>query len=172
MALRSGIQTYQILTNDDEVCIPSLSSILLAVTGFFLSFLCSIIHSSLQWVQPFQKIFHYNYANVAMTWIIVFTSLEESQNHQMKHMMYKNQTYHKLNKVIHTQVTARQESTTYINGFEFQFQPTSNVSKLNSKKSFCETNLGQNYLLWNAQFQRRRRLFFLRRRSQVSEESS
>ena len=27
----SGIQTYQILTNNDEVCIPSLSSILLAV---------------------------------------------------------------------------------------------------------------------------------------------
>ena len=25
------MQTYQILTNDDEVCIPSLSSILLAV---------------------------------------------------------------------------------------------------------------------------------------------
>ena len=31
MALKLGIQTYQILTNDDEVCIPSLSSILLAV---------------------------------------------------------------------------------------------------------------------------------------------
>jgi hypothetical protein len=31
MALNSGIQTYQILTNDDEVCIPSLSSILLAL---------------------------------------------------------------------------------------------------------------------------------------------
>ena len=30
-ALRLGIQTYQILTNDDEVCIPSLSSIRLAV---------------------------------------------------------------------------------------------------------------------------------------------
>ena len=26
-----GIQTYQILTSDDEVCIPSLSRILLAV---------------------------------------------------------------------------------------------------------------------------------------------
>ena len=26
-----GIQTYQILTNDDEVCIPSLSCILLAL---------------------------------------------------------------------------------------------------------------------------------------------
>mgnify|MGYP007022698516 CR=1 FL=1 len=26
LALRSGIQTYQILTNNDEVCIPSLSS--------------------------------------------------------------------------------------------------------------------------------------------------
>ena len=32
LALNSGIQqTYQVLTNDDEVCIPSLSSILLAV---------------------------------------------------------------------------------------------------------------------------------------------
>ena len=31
LALNSGLQTYQILTNDDEVCIPSLSSILLAV---------------------------------------------------------------------------------------------------------------------------------------------
>ena len=31
LALKLGIQTYQILTNDDEVCIPSLSSILLAV---------------------------------------------------------------------------------------------------------------------------------------------
>ena len=31
LALNSGIQTYQILTNDDEVCIPSLSSILIAV---------------------------------------------------------------------------------------------------------------------------------------------
>ena len=30
-ALNSGIQTYQILTKDDEVCIPSLSSIHLAV---------------------------------------------------------------------------------------------------------------------------------------------
>ena len=29
--LNSGIHTYQILTNVDEVCIPSLSSILLAV---------------------------------------------------------------------------------------------------------------------------------------------
>ena len=31
LALKSGIQTYQILTIDDEVCIPSVSSILLAV---------------------------------------------------------------------------------------------------------------------------------------------
>ena len=31
MALNSRIQTYQNLTNDDEVCITSLSSILLAV---------------------------------------------------------------------------------------------------------------------------------------------
>ena len=33
LALKFGIQTYQILTNDDEVCIASLSSILLAVTS-------------------------------------------------------------------------------------------------------------------------------------------
>ena len=32
LALDSGIQTNQILTNDDEVYIPRLSSILLAVT--------------------------------------------------------------------------------------------------------------------------------------------
>ena len=31
MNLNSGIQTYQILTNNDDVCISSLSSILLAV---------------------------------------------------------------------------------------------------------------------------------------------
>ena len=31
MALNSGIQTFQILTIDDEVCIPSLSSIISAV---------------------------------------------------------------------------------------------------------------------------------------------
>ena len=29
LALNSGIQTYQIVTNDDKVCTPSLSSILL-----------------------------------------------------------------------------------------------------------------------------------------------
>ena len=37
MALNSGIHTYQILTNDDEVCIPSLSSILLAVNCMLCS---------------------------------------------------------------------------------------------------------------------------------------
>ena len=31
MSLKLLIQTYQILTNDDEVCIPSLYSIFLAV---------------------------------------------------------------------------------------------------------------------------------------------
>ena len=31
LTLKLGLQTYQILTNDGEVCIPSLSSILLAV---------------------------------------------------------------------------------------------------------------------------------------------
>ena len=33
LALNSGIKTYQIMKNDDEVCIPNLSSILLAVLG-------------------------------------------------------------------------------------------------------------------------------------------
>ena len=33
MPLKLGIQTYQTLRNDDEVCIPILSSILLAVTS-------------------------------------------------------------------------------------------------------------------------------------------
>ena len=35
LALELGIQTYQILTNDDEVYIPSLSSIFSAVTAIF-----------------------------------------------------------------------------------------------------------------------------------------
>ena len=34
LALKLGIQTYQILTNYDEVCIPRLSSILLAVPTY------------------------------------------------------------------------------------------------------------------------------------------
>ena len=38
LALNSGIQTYQIFRNDDEVCIPSLSSILLAVQAASLSY--------------------------------------------------------------------------------------------------------------------------------------
>ena len=43
LALKLGIQTYQILANDDEVCIPSLSSILLAVpvTYYLLSLFLS-----------------------------------------------------------------------------------------------------------------------------------
>ena len=36
LALKLGIQNFQILTNDDEVCIPSLSSILLAVAVVYL----------------------------------------------------------------------------------------------------------------------------------------
>ena len=46
MAVKLGIQTYQILTNDDEVCIPSLSSILLAV----------LITFSLKWHKQEKKI--------------------------------------------------------------------------------------------------------------------
>ena len=37
LAVNSGIQTNQILTNDDEICIPRLSSILLAVCAKSLS---------------------------------------------------------------------------------------------------------------------------------------
>ena len=40
LALNSGIQTNQILTNYDEVCIPHLSSILLAVTVMGGKFKC------------------------------------------------------------------------------------------------------------------------------------
>ena len=36
MALNSEIKTYQILTNNDEVCIPRLSCILLAVIPIFV----------------------------------------------------------------------------------------------------------------------------------------
>ena len=38
LALKLGTQAYQILANDDEVCIPSLSSILLAVLTFKVIF--------------------------------------------------------------------------------------------------------------------------------------
>ena len=38
LALKLGIQTYQILTKDDEVCIPSLSSIFLAIQYIFSHF--------------------------------------------------------------------------------------------------------------------------------------
>ena len=44
LALNSGIQTNQILTNDDEVCIQRLSSILLAV-GIF-----DILSWTLLWI--------------------------------------------------------------------------------------------------------------------------
>ena len=36
LALKLGIQTYQILTNHDEVCISSLSSILIAVYSILM----------------------------------------------------------------------------------------------------------------------------------------
>ena len=36
VALKLRLQMYQILTKDDEVCIPILSSILLAVLGYIL----------------------------------------------------------------------------------------------------------------------------------------
>ena len=58
LALNSGIQTYQILTNDDEVCIPSLSSILLAVCTYYyiiaLGFLIEVVGN---WLSLFICIF-------------------------------------------------------------------------------------------------------------------
>ena len=58
----SGIQTYQILTNDDEVCKPSLSSILLAVTRqsnfsskVTVKKIKSSLHKSLQMVNSASK---------------------------------------------------------------------------------------------------------------------
>ena len=42
LALKLGIQTYQILTFDVEACIPSLSSILLAVAIIGLYFFCVV----------------------------------------------------------------------------------------------------------------------------------
>ena len=49
LALNSGIQTYQILINDDEVCIPRLSSILTAVPlcaiAYFVKFFADLVYS-------------------------------------------------------------------------------------------------------------------------------
>ena len=47
-ALKVGIQTYQILTNDDEVCIPSLSVILLAVQHFWLISLLPVLQITIR----------------------------------------------------------------------------------------------------------------------------
>ena len=47
------MQTYQILTNDDEVCIPSLSSILLAVAsdnGKFLTLATEFGKIFVKWI--------------------------------------------------------------------------------------------------------------------------
>ena len=64
-----------------------------------------------------------------MTWIIIFTSLEESQNQPNEtHFVQKsNLSQIKRNDTqTYIKVTARQESTTYINGFEFEFQVSAN----------------------------------------------
>ena len=66
MALNSGIQTNQMLTKDDEVCIPRLSSILLAVkTPKFLAIILdqsfgNFVISFLKYVLQFfkGKLFH------------------------------------------------------------------------------------------------------------------
>ena len=59
LALNSGIQTNQILTNDDEVCIPRLSSILLAVPVWsIISLFFVTISSVFQTVKFDEKISH------------------------------------------------------------------------------------------------------------------
>ena len=47
LALELGIQTYQILENDDEVCIPSLSSILFAVYELNSTFISTLFFSTI-----------------------------------------------------------------------------------------------------------------------------
>ena len=48
LALDSGIQTNQILTNDVEVCIPRLSSIILAVLLYLSDIYCKLrLHQKL-----------------------------------------------------------------------------------------------------------------------------
>ena len=57
LALELGIQTYQIFTNDYEVCIPSLSSILLAepIQWKKLQIRNLIRPKKHQFLQPFTK---------------------------------------------------------------------------------------------------------------------
>jgi hypothetical protein len=57
LALRLGIQTYQTLTSNDEVCIPSLSNILLAVLDFLTHCLLHITTFLLLFVVHFGLIF-------------------------------------------------------------------------------------------------------------------
>ena len=53
LTLTSRIQTNQILTNDDEICIPRLSSILLAVLKAFFSELVAKMLLSLGFLHYF-----------------------------------------------------------------------------------------------------------------------
>ena len=73
LALKLGIQTYQILTNDDELCIPSISSILLAVVRhlvaknlFILSILLrkslSLLSGSLEGTEKHKKKGHTSFS--------------------------------------------------------------------------------------------------------------
>ena len=73
MALKLGKQTYQILANDDEVCIPSISSILLAVVRhlvaknlFILSILLrkslSLLSGSLEGTEKHKKKGHASFS--------------------------------------------------------------------------------------------------------------
>ena len=52
MALILGIQTYQILTKDDEVCIPSLSSVLLAVNNVSLGNI-RVLFELIEWIYSY-----------------------------------------------------------------------------------------------------------------------
>ena len=73
MALQLEIQAYRTLTNDDEVCIPCLSSILLAVSLFIelvTSFLTSLrLSEGGRWAQnwKFVTIFSPEISNFNIT---------------------------------------------------------------------------------------------------------
>ena len=104
MALNSGIQTNQILTKDDEVCIPRLSCIPLAVTFlYFLTFQLISTKTSnitLDWIVfiflPLQEIVENSNKGQAVEihwpfhWWIIFPwkSINCSLNYMLLHPVY------------------------------------------------------------------------------------
>ena len=69
LALNSRIQTYQILTND-EVCIPSLSSILIAVKRyhvFCFPFLVPLVHICSDSISP--SFLRFVASKLAVQWV-------------------------------------------------------------------------------------------------------